>query len=77
MTKQYAKVRIDYNDYLIDLSDVQPFLNIMSKATKLFNRYDSAAEKYVTYRDGKIDCVITIATGEEINAPVYVKLEGE
>ena len=74
---QYAKVKIDYNDYLIELSDVQAFIDIMSKASRLAHRYDSVASDYVTYREGKPEFFISLAKDEEVNAPLYVKLEGE
>jgi len=77
MTKQYAKIRLEYTDYLIELSDVQTLLNVMSKAAKLSHKYDSKAGDYVTYRDGTVDFVVSIARPEEVSAPVYVRLEGE
>ena len=77
MTKQYAKIRIDYTDYLIDLSDVQTLFNIMSKAERLSNKYDSKSGEYVTYRDGTVDFIVSLARAEDINAPVYVKPEAE
>jgi hypothetical protein len=77
MTKQYAKIRIEYTDYLIDLSDVQTLFNIMSRAEKLSNKYDSKSGDYVTYRDGTIDFIVSLAKAEDINAPVYVRVEGE
>jgi hypothetical protein len=76
MTK-YAKVKIDYNDYLIDLSDVQAFIDIMSKASRLTHRYDTVVGDYVTYREGNPEFFISLAKDEEVNAPIYVKLEGE
>ena len=52
MTKQYAKMTIEYIDYLIDLSDAQAFLTIMSKAERLVTRLDKHKDEYVTMRDG-------------------------
>ena len=77
MTKQYAKIRLEYTDYLIDLSDAQAFLNLMNRAVKLTNKYDSKLGEYVAYREGGVDCSVSLAKDEEINAPLYVKLEGE
>jgi len=77
MTKQYAKIRLEYTDYLIELSDVQTLLNVMSKATKLSHKYDSKAGDYITYREGTVDFVVSIAKPEEVNAPVYTRLVGE
>jgi hypothetical protein len=77
LNKQYAKIRIDYTDYLIDLSDVQALFNVMSRAIKLSNKYDSASDKYTTYRDGRAEMTASIAKIEEVNAPAYVKPEAE
>lgn len=74
---QYAKIKIDYNDYLIKLSDVQSFLNIMSDAVRLSSKYDSASGDYIIYREGRPEFFISLAKDEEIFAPTYVKLEGE
>lgn len=74
---QYAKIKIDYNDYLIDLADVQSFLNIMSKAVRLSSKYDSQSGDYMIYREGRPEFFISLATAEDINAPIYVKLQGE
>jgi hypothetical protein len=77
MTKQYAKIRLEYTDYLIELSDVQTLLNVMSKATKLSHKYDSKAGDYVTYRDGDVDLIVNLAKSSDINAPIYTRLVGE
>lgn len=74
---QYAKIKIDYNDYLIDVKDVQAFVDIMSKAARLSSKYDSQSGDYVMYREGKPEFFISLATAEEINAPIYIKLKGE
>ena len=75
MTKQYAKISIEYMDYLIDLSDVQAFLNIMSKAQRLATRHDKHKDEYVTMRDGRASVNVCLPTQEEVNAPVYNRSE--
>ena len=74
---QYAKIKIDYNDYLIDLADVQKLMDIFSKSIRLSSKYDSQSGDYMIYREGKPEFFISLAKDEEINAPIYVKLEGE
>jgi len=71
MTKQYAKISIEYMDYLIDLSDVQAFLNIMSKAQRLATRHDKHKDEYVTMRDGGASVNVCLPTQEEVSAPIY------
>jgi len=75
MTKQFAKISIEYIDYLIDLSDTQAFLNIMSKATRLTTRHDIHQDRYITVRDGSANVTVCFPTEEEINAPVYNRSE--
>jgi hypothetical protein len=74
MAQQYAKISIEYMDYLIDLSDAQAFLSIMSKAVRLTTKHDHHQDKYLTARE--IDGVkvsVCIATLEEVNSPLYDK----
>lgn len=77
LTNHFAKIRIDYTDYLIDMSDVQALFNVMSRAVKLAHKHDSKSGEYVTYRDGKAEMTASIAKIEEINAPAYVKPKAE
>jgi hypothetical protein len=71
MTKQFAKISIEYIDYLIDLSDTQAFLNIMSKATRLTTRHDMHQDRYITVRDGGANVIVCFPTEEEASAPIY------
>jgi hypothetical protein len=77
MAMQYAKIKLDYNDYLIDLADVQKLMDIFNKSIRLSSKYDSASGDYMIYREGKPEFFISLAKDEETNAPIYVKLEGE
>jgi len=52
MTKKYAKVTIEYTDYLIDISDAQSLLNILSNAERVALRKDEHQDKYIPMRDG-------------------------
>ena len=75
MTKQYAKISIEYMDYLIDLSDVQALLNIMSKAQRLTTKHDKHKDEYVTMRDGGANVIVSLPTKIEVDAPVYNRSE--
>ena len=75
MTKQYAKITIEYMDYLIDLSDVQALLNIMSKAERLTTKHDKHKDEYVTMRDGGANVIVSLPTRTEMDAPVYNRSE--
>ena len=75
MTKQYAKISIEYMDYLIDLSDVQALLNIMSRAERLATKHDKHKDEYVTMRDGGASVTVCLPTQAEIDAPVYNRSE--
>lgn len=72
---QYAKITIEYIDYLIDLDDVQDFLNVMYYAKRLTTRHDKHQDKYITMRDGGPNITVSLPTEEEINAPVYNRSE--
>jgi hypothetical protein len=75
MTKQYAKMTIEYIDYLIDLSDAQAFLTIMSKAERLVTKHDKHQDMYITMRDGGANVTICLPTKAEAGAPVYNRSE--
>lgn len=75
MTKQYAKITIEYMDYLIDISDAQAFLRIMSNAARLVKKHDKHQDKYITMRDGVENVTICLPTKEEANAPIYDRSE--
>lgn len=72
MKNQYAKVTIEYTDYLIDISDAQSLLNILSNAERLTLRKDEHQDKYIPMRDGKANVVISLPKKEEVDAPVYI-----
>lgn len=72
---QYAKITIEYIDYLIDLDDVQDFLNVMYYAKRLVTKHDKHQDKYIIMRDGGANITISSPTEEEINAPVYNRNE--
>lgn len=75
MKNQYAKVSIEFIDYLIEMSDAQALLNIMSKAHRLVTRHDKHQDKYITMRDGGSNITVSFPKEEEINAPVYNRSE--
>ena len=75
MTKQCAKITIEYMDYLIDLSDVQAFLTIMKKAERLTTKHDKHKDEYVTMRDGGANVNVCLPTKTEVDAPVYNRSE--
>jgi len=75
MTKQYAKITIEYMDYLIDISDAQAFLRIMSKASRLSMKHDKHKDEYVVMRDGGANISISLPTPAEASAPVYDRSE--
>lgn len=72
---QYAKITIEYIDYLIDLDDVQDFLNVMYYAKRLVTKHDKHQDKYIIMRDGGANITVSCPTEEEINAPVYNRSE--
>ncbi len=72
MTKKYAKVSIEYIDYLIDISDAQSLLNILSRAERLSLMKDGHQDKYIPMRYGKANVVISLPKKEEVDAPVYI-----
>lgn len=75
MTKQYAKITIEYMDYLIDLSDVQTLMTILSKAERLTTKHDKHKDEYITMRDGGANVTVCLPTKAEANAPVYNRSE--
>ncbi len=72
MKNQYAKVTIEYTDYLIDISDAQSLLNILSNAERLTLRKDEHQDRYIPMRDGKANVIISLPKKEEVDAPVYI-----
>jgi len=72
MTKKYAKVSIEYIDYLIDISDAQSLLNILSRAERLSLIKDGYQDKYIPMRYGKANVIISLPKKEEVDAPVYI-----
>jgi len=75
MTKQYAKITIEYMDYLIDISEAQAFLRIMSKAERLSTKHDKHKDEYVVMRDGGANVNVSLPTKAEVDAPVYDRSE--
>ena len=73
--KQYAKISIEYMDYLIEMSDAQAFLNIMSKASRIVLKHDKHKDEYVTMRDGGANVTVSLPTPSEASAPVYDRSE--
>ena len=72
MIKKYAKVTIEYTDYLIDILDAQSLLNILSNAERLALRKDEHQDRYIPMRDGKANVIISLPKKEEVDAPVYI-----
>jgi hypothetical protein len=75
MKNQYAKITIEYIDYLIDLSDAQAFLTIMSKASRLVMKHDKHKDEYVPMLDGRVTVMVSLPTSAEADAPVYDRSE--
>lgn len=75
MKNQYAKVSIEFIDYLIEMSDAQALLNIMSKAHRLVTRHDKHQDKYIAMLDGGANVIVCLPTTAEVNAPVYNRSE--
>jgi len=75
MIKKYAKVTIEYTDYLIDISDAQSLLNILSRAERLSLKKDEHQDRYIPMRDGNANVIISLPKNEEVDAPVYNRSE--